>query len=64
MRPMASDSAIIGPVDSDSLESIEKRLLSNRRTKVVFKSWLVPNSAGSIIFKTSTDSQFRTLVRS
>lgn len=39
MQPMAADSAIISPVGPESLPTIEKRLLSNRRTKVKFKDW-------------------------
>jgi hypothetical protein len=64
IQPTAYENAIIGLVNSEPMESVEKRLLSNRRTKVVFKNWLVPKGAGSIIFKTSTDYQFRPLVRS
>lgn len=45
IRPMLSDNAIIGPADSGSLESIETRLLSNRRTKLMFKGWFAQNQA-------------------
>lgn len=38
-QPMAADSAIISPVGPDSLPTIEKRLLSNLRTKVMFTAW-------------------------
>ena len=39
MQPMAADCAIISPAGPDSLPTIEKRLLSNRRTKVMLKDW-------------------------
>ena len=64
IRPMVSDNAIIGPVDSESLESIETRLLSNRRTKLMFKGWFVPNGAKSVISQIFTDSKHITLLRS
>lgn len=39
IQPVAHDNAIIGLVDSESLQSIQKQLLSNRKTKAIFKPW-------------------------
>ena len=64
IQPTGSENAIIGLVDSESLESIETRLLSNRRTKLMFKGWFVPNGAKSVISQIFTDSKHITLLRS
>lgn len=45
IQPTASENAIIGLVNSESLESVEKRLLSNPRTKLIFKGWFAQNKA-------------------
>jgi len=39
IQPTASENGIIGLVNSESMESIEKRLISNPRTKLIFKRW-------------------------
>ena len=43
IQPTASENAIIGLVNSESLESIESRLLSNPRTKLLFRGWFAQN---------------------
>ena len=43
IQSTASENAIIDLVDAESLESIEKRLLSNPRTKLIFKGWSAQN---------------------
>ena len=45
IQPMASDNAILGTTGSDSLGNIENRLISNRRTKLIFKGWFALNQA-------------------
>ena len=45
VQPTASENAIIGLVNSESMESIEKRLISNPRTKLIFKGWFARNEA-------------------
>jgi len=43
IQPIASENRIIGLVNSESMESIEKRLISNPRTKLIFKGWFTQN---------------------
>ena len=45
IQPIASENGIIGLVNSESMESIEKRLISNPRTKLIFKGWFARNGA-------------------
>jgi hypothetical protein len=45
IQPTASENGIIGLVNSESMESIEKRLISNPRTKLIFKGWFARNGA-------------------
>ena len=43
IQPTASENGVIGLVNSESMESIEKRLISNPRTKLIFKGWFAQN---------------------
>ena len=45
IQPMASDNAILSTTGPDSLVNIENRLISNRRTKLIFKGWFAQNKA-------------------
>ena len=45
IQPTASENGIIGLVNSESMESIEKRLISNPRTKLIFKGWFARSGA-------------------